>query len=320
MDSVNEPLASMRRQLLVALPAALLCAALGGYWLAARALRPVDDITRTARAITAEDLQRRIDYHGPPDEIGRLALTIDHMLARLEAGFDRERRFSADAAHELRTPLAALKGRIEVTLGQPRTAAAYVETLRDLEAQVDRLARLGNDLLLLSRLPHDPSPRAAEKIRLSDFLPAVLDVITPLAEAKAITLDLDVPRGVAIDGRPELLTRLLLNLLDNAIRHTPPGGRIAVRVAHEPQTIAIAVSDSGPGIAAEHLPYLFERFYRVDDDRSRDSADNGLSGSGLGLALAREIALAHGGDLTAGSEPGQGATFTAIFPRPSVGA
>ena len=310
MDSVNEPLTSVRRQLLVALPVALLVAALGGYFLAARALRPVERITRTARAITAEDLRRRIDYAGPPDEIRHLAQTIDDMLARLEASFERERRFTADAAHELRTPLAALKGRIGVTLSRPRPPAAYVTALAEMEGQVDRLSRLSDDLLLMARLTAEGEIPAWEPILLPDFLPAVLDVVRPLAGNKGIELTLDAPAGLYVHGHLDWLMRLLLNLLDNAIKFTPAGGRVSLSARRGADAVEIVVSDTGAGIAPEHVPHLFERFYRVEGDRARA----GGGGSGLGLALAQEIARLHDGHLSVFSELGRGSAFTLRLP------
>lgn len=309
LDAVNEPLAALRRQMLIALPVALLAAALGGTFVAGRALRPIEQLTQTARAIHADDLGRRVGYAGPPDEVGRLAATLDDMLARLEEGFARERRFTADAAHELRTPLAALKGRIGVTLSRPRLPAAYVAALTEMEGQVDRLSRLSDDLLLLARLPAGGHPPAWEAIRLADFLPAVLDVVRPLAEAKGIALTLDAPDELVVHGRLDWLTRLLLNLLDNAVKYTPPGGRVSLAATRGAGWVAIAVGDSGPGIAPEHLPHLFERFYRVAGDRAR--ADGG---AGLGLALAQEIARAHRGSLTVASAIGRGSVFTVRLP------
>ena len=309
LDAVNEPLAALRRQMLIALPVALLAAALGGTFLAGRALRPIEQLTQTARAIHADDLGRRVGYGGPPDEVGRLAATLDDMLARLEAGFARERRFTADAAHELRTPLAALKGRIGVTLSRPRPPAAYVAALTEMEGQVDRLSRLSDDLLLLARLPARGHPPAWEAIRLADFLPAVLDVVRPLAEAKGIALTLDAPGELVIHGRLDWLTRLLLNLLDNAVKYTAPGGRVSLAATRGGGRVEIAIGDSGPGIAPEHLPHLFERFYRVAGDRAR--ADGG---AGLGLALAQEIARAHQGSLAMASQVGRGSVFTLRLP------
>ncbi len=319
LESVNLTLYGLLRQMLLAAPLALLAAALGGFFLASRALAPVDRITRTARAITAHDLRRRIDYHGPQDEIGRLAVTLDDMLGRLETGFERERRFTADAAHELRTPLTALKGRLGVTLSRPRSPSVYMTTLVDMEGQVDRLVRLSNDLLLMSRLQQDGAAIMPERIELHDFLASVVDQARPLADVKAITLTLEVAGEPVMDGRMDLLTRLFLNLLDNAVKYTPREGRVSVSAGQEGPVVTIRINDTGPGIAPEHLPHLFERFYRAEGDRARRWDEDDPGGAGLGLALAQEIARLHGGGLSVESEVGRGTTFIARFPVRSGG-
>ncbi|MCI0575066.1 MAG: ATP-binding protein [Chloroflexi bacterium] len=309
LEPVVETLASLQAQIVLGLPLALLLAGLGGFFLASRALRPIDHITQTARAISASDLGQRIRYQGPADEVGRLAQTFDNMLDRLQAAFGRERRFTGDAAHELRTPLAALKGRIGVTLSRPRQPAAYVETLQEMEQQVDRLIRLSNDLLFMARLDQGQFRPQTERIELADFMAAVMDQVRPLAEAKAITLVESIPPGLTLQGDLDLLIRLHLNLLDNAVKYTPAGGRVTVQAERMGTQVIVSVSDTGPGIPAEHLPHLFERFYRVEGDRARGWRDNGQGGAGLGLAIAYEIARAHGGHLAVQSEVGRGTTF-----------
>jgi signal transduction histidine kinase len=313
----------MAREVSFLLPIMLALAGVGGFLLARRALRPIDDITRTARAIDASDLSRRIGYDGTNDEVGRLAHTFDHMLDRLQASFERERCFTSDAAHELRTPLTALKGQLGVTLSKKRQPEEYADTLRDMEQQVDRLIRLSNDLLFMARLEqcqrHDPP----EEIRVSDLLAALADQVQPLAADKAIALDDHLSPGLDVLGREDLLIRLFTNLLDNAIKYTPSGGRVMLRAWQEDGYVHVDVSDTGPGIAPEHLPHLFERFYRVEGSRVRVQ-DGGLlvgeegtpvyGGAGLGLAIAQEIARGHGGSLTVRSTPGAGSTFKVWLP------
>ncbi len=303
----------LRRHFFLSLPLGLTLAGLGGIFLATRALRPIDQITRTAQAITADGLQQRIHYDGPPDEIGRLAATFDQMLDRLQAGFERERRFAGDAAHELRTPLTALKGQIEVTLSQPRRPEDYQHTLGDLNQQVDRLIRLSNDLLFMTRLDHQMERTQPEAIELNILLAILRDQVRPLAESKAQTLAEVLPPNLAIYGHMDLLIRLFLNLLDNAIKYTPQGGTITLRAEKQPSQVCVSISDTGPGIAPEHLPHLFERFYRGESDRAR-YANGQPGGAGLGLAIAQEIAHAHGGSLTVRSTPGQGSTFVVCLP------
>jgi len=309
LAAVQEALENLRVQLLLGLPLVLFLAGAGGFFLANRALRPIDDITRTAQAIGASDLSRRLDYRGPLDEVGRLANTFDRMLDRLQEAFSRERRFTADAAHELRTPLAVLKGHIGVTLGRPRAPATYERTLRDLEREVDRLIRLTTDLLFLSRLDQGRLLWQPERLALGELLTAVVEQVQPLAGEKGLTLTTVIAPDLDVEGDADHLIRLFLNLLDNAIKYTPAGGEITVAAERHGAGIDVVVHDTGPGIPPEDIPHLFERFYRVDADRSRKSG-----GAGLGLAIAYEIARSHNGDLSARSEPGQGTTFTVYLP------
>ncbi|MGH2542672.1 MAG: sensor histidine kinase, partial [Ardenticatenaceae bacterium] len=309
LEPVEQTLRSLLAQMLFGVPVAIVLAGIGGFFLASRALRPMDRITRTAQAIHADDLRQRIGYTGPADEIGRLAATLDNMLARLQTAFERERRFTGDAAHELRTPLAALKGRIGVTLSQPRHPSAYVKTLQEMEQQVDRLVRLSNDLLFMARLDQGQPHAQSERIDLGDFLGAIIDQVRPLAEAKAIHLIERIPPGIVIQGQMDLLIRLFLNLLDNAVKYTPVNGQVTVQAQKQAYHVRIEIRDTGPGIAASYLPHLFERFYRVEDDRSRHAQDNGHRGAGLGLAIAHEIVRAHGGTLSVQSEEGEGTIF-----------
>jgi heavy metal sensor kinase len=309
LELVREMLGNLRTQILLGLPLVLLVAGLSGLFLADRALRPISRITRTAQSISASDLMRRIGYQGPADEVGRLAATLDRMLDRLQAAFERERRFTADASHELRTPLTALKGRIGVTLSRPRTPVEYQSTLEDLETEVDRLSRLSTDLLLLARLDRGHLPWQPALLDLAELLAAIVEQIKPLAEAKGLTLVEEVPRGLLLCAEHDYLLRLFLNLLDNAIKHTPRGGRVTVRAEADDTQVHVVVWDTGPGISPEHFVHLFDRFYRTEAARSRDTG-----GAGLGLAIAYEIARWHGGTLQVESEPGMGATFKVHLP------
>lgn len=313
LEPIYFTLANLQGQLLLVLPIALLVSTVGGYFMASRALRPIDQMTQTAKTITASDLNQRIQYQGPADEIGRLAQTFDAMLDRLQAAFVRERRFTGDAAHELRTPLTALKGRIDVTLSRRRQPETYIETLQEMEEQVDRLIRLSSDLLFMSRLEQDKFQLQLEPIELEEFLGVVVDQIRPLTVAKNITLTQTIPADLIIEGDIDLLIRLFLNLLDNAIKYTPDNGRIAISATQDKTSTTISIRDSGPGITPDHLPHLFERFYRVEDDRSRRLSANGHGGAGLGLAIANEITRAHIGTIDAQSELGQGTTFNITF-------
>jgi len=302
-------------QIMLSLPLVVVLAAVVGYFLAGRALRPIDRITRTAQAMSAQDLTQRIEYEGPDDEVGRLARTFDQMLDRLQAAFERERRFTADASHELRTPLTVIKGRIDVTVSRPRTVQEYTHTLHDVARETNRLIRLTNDLLFLTRLGQRSPSMQLQPVDLRDLLSAIVDQVRPLAEAKALELVEEVAPGLRLTGDPDHLIRLFLNILDNAIKYTPAGGRVTMRAVEESTTVRVTVRDTGPGIPPQHLPHLFERFYRVEADRSRETG-----GTGLGLAVAAEIARGHGGTLEVQSTVGQGTTCLIHLPRSQPGA
>jgi heavy metal sensor kinase len=306
---MEETLGDLRLQLVLGVPLLLFVAGWGGLFLADRALRPIDRIIRTAQSINSSDLSQRIAYQGPADEVGRLATTFDRMLDRLQDAFERERRFAADASHELRTPLTALKGRIDVTLSRSRTNAEYESTLQDLEHEVDRLIRLSTDLLFLARLDQRRLPWQPGRVEFSHLLQAIVEQVEPLAESKGLTLVAEIPPDISIHGDADHLIRLFLNLLANAVRYTPSGGRVAVLAQDTRGRVRVSISDSGPGISPEHLPHLFERFYRTESARSREDG-----GAGLGLAIAYEIARWHGGTLEVESAPGHGTTFRVQLP------
>ena len=309
LDAVSRALEGLREQFYWAVPLVLLLAGFGGFFLAHRALRPIDQITRTAYSISATDLSQRIHYTGPRDEVGRLAETFDAMLDRLQASFERERRFTDDAAHELRTPLTILKGRIGVTLSRNRTREEYKDTLRDLEQEVDRLIRLSTDLLFLSRLDQGRLLWHWDKVDLSDLLRVVAEQVRPVAKEKNIRLVESIEPAIQIEGDQDQLIRLFLNLLDNAVKYTPPGGEVRIRAQRQNREAAISVSDTGPGIPADAIPHIFERFFRVDAHRSRETG-----GAGLGLAIAYEIVRQHGGHIDVQSKVGEGTTFVVLLP------
>ena len=309
LDSVYHALEGLREQLYWAIPLTLLLTGLGGFFLANRALRPIDRITRTAHSISATDLSRRIQYVGPRDEVGRLADTFDAMLDRLQAAFERERQFTDDAAHELRTPLTILKGRIGVALSRPRSKREYEGTLRDLEQEVDRLIRLGTDLLFLSRLDQVRLFWHWEKVDLSGLLQVIAEQVRPIAEGKGVELSESIDSGLYVTGDQDHLIRLFLNLLDNATKYTPKGGQVRLEALQDGRDIVVSVSDTGPGIPSEAIPHIFERFFRVDADRSRETG-----GAGLGLAIAYEIVRQHNGHIEVQSQVGEGTTFVVFLP------
>jgi heavy metal sensor kinase len=305
LEPVEETLGQLLTAFLVGIPLLVLLAGVGGYLLAARALHPIDTITSTAQRISAADLHARLSLPATQDEVGRLASTFDGMLERLEGAFRRERQFTADASHELRTPLAAMEAILTVTRERPRTGPEYDHALDDLMAQTRRLRGLVEDLLCLAR---DETHRLTvhEPINLSLLLNDVAETLRPLADERALALHTDISPTLPLNGDSDGLIRLFLNLLDNALNYTP-SGTVTLSAYGEDTQIVVTVRDTGIGIAPEHLPHLFERFYRVDAARSD-------SGAGLGLAIAREIVETHGGTIAVASESGRGTTVLVRLP------
>jgi heavy metal sensor kinase len=311
LQPVDATLRNVFRSNLLKLPLCMAMVGLGGLFVANRALKPISQIIRTAENVRVSgDLAQRINYQGSTgDELARLARLFDEMLASLETTFYHERRFTADASHELRTPLTALKGRLQVTLSQPRNAETYEDTLRTIGQEVDRLIRLSNDLLLLTRLEQNHANDPLELIDLSDLLAETAAQIRPLADLGHLELSTDLAPGLRVLGSPDHLIRLFLNLLDNAVKHTPPHGTVSLKAVAHQNGVQVSISDTGPGIAVEHLSHVFDRFYRVDKSRSRV-----VGGTGLGLAIAQEIVNSHHGTISAVSQPGHGTTMIVNFP------
>ena len=306
LGPVQDALDRLLTALLISGTTLVLFAALGGYFLSARALRPIDHITQTAQKIAGgEDLSARLNLPDTGDEVSRLAATFDAMLVRLDNSFRRERQFTADASHELRTPLAAMQAILGVIREGERPPGDYRQALDDLAEEANRLRGLTEDLLRLAR-GEDETTVTRERVALSDLLTDVADSLRPLAEDKGLALRVQVPEGLALTGDMDALIRLFVNLLDNAIKYTERG-EITLTARPEADELIVEVTDTGIGIPPEHLPRIFDRFYRVDSARS-------AGGAGLGLAIARQIAKAHGGRLEVRSAPGAGSTFTIRLP------
>ncbi len=309
LGSITETIFDLQEQVLLAIPFIVILAGFGGYFLANRALRPIQRITDTAREITAQDLSRRLDYDGPKDEVGNLADTFDQMIARLGSSFERERQFSSDAAHELRTPLTILKGHIDVTLSRPRNSGEYEGKLRELSTQVDRLIRLSNALLFLSRSDQNQISLNRSRVNVKELIEVLLEHIQPLADEKKIQVITNFQKDLFCLGDNDHLIRLFMNLLENALKYTPSNGQIRVTGKKDSTHLVVDIHNTGSVIPDGHLPRLFERFYRVDSDRSSQTG-----GSGLGLAIAQEIARLHSGEITVKSDATEGVTFSVHLP------
>lgn len=293
-------------------PLALGGAALGGWFLARRALAPVDAMVEATRRIEAEDLSQRLEAHDNNDELGRLATVLNDMLGRLERSFTAVRHFSADAAHELRTPLTILKGEMEVALRASQTEDEYLQVLRSCLEEVDRLSALVNDLLFLARSDSGSLEVAHKPVNLADVLEDVRPALLALAEQRALSCHIPSPPAVWVRGNRAMLFRLIFNLGENAIKYTPAGGKVEIRLTRRADGARLEVQDTGPGIAAKDQAQVFERFYRTDPARAR-------GGTGLGLALVRSIVVLHRGQISLDSEVGRGSCFRVTLPADSEG-
>ncbi len=301
-----------RRFLLVmaaVIPLGLLSAGTGGWLLARRALRPVDRMTETARRIGAEHLAERLEVTSTGDELDRLATTLNDMLGRLDAAFQQIRQFSADASHELQTPLTILRGELEVALRSPRSPEEYRRVLRSALEECERIAHLVEGLLLLARADAGVLRMDRKPVDLAELLAEVAGQVQVLAQAHRITLYVCSAEPAPIQGDPEHLGRLLLNLLENAIKYTPAGGRVALALRQVSGSALLEITDTGIGLSPEEQARIFQRFYRAAEAQSMDDR-----GAGLGLCIAQSIAEAHGGRIEINSTPGQGSTFTVHLP------
>lgn len=316
LDELQETLAQVAALLAAAVIAVLLVAAGLGYWLAGRALSPVGVMAAAARDITEHDLHRRIELDLPPgDELGDLAATFNSMLDRLETAFAGLQRFTADAAHELRAPLALMRAQVDIVLRRDRTADEYRASHRALLDEIERLSRMADQLLLLARADAGVLEPRTEPVDLPELLEGIVERWRPAAVEREVALESELPLEGELRADPELLRRLFDNLLDNALRHTPAGGEVLLSAGAVDGTWRIAVDDSGPGVAPELRPRLFERFARADPARGRDTG-----GAGLGLSLSAAIVGVHGGSIAVEeARSGRWARFVVVLPRPREG-
>lgn len=288
----------------------LLFTPLFGYVFMKRAFAPIHTLVKSARNITAEDLSHRIEAVNSWDEIGELADTFNEMIERLDRSFKHVQQFSGDVAHELKTPLTALKGEVEVALRKDRSPQEYRSILASVLENTDKLSHIVEDLLFLARLDARTLSVMRDRVALDGVLLEIYEITSTLAKKKQITLNLQTLDPVEIAGDTGLIMRLLINLVTNAIQYTPPGGDVDLALEASENEANVTVRDTGIGIPEHALPHLFNRFYRVDQARS-----HGTGGSGLGLAIARKIAEAHDARITVESRVGKGTTFTVCWKR-----
>ncbi len=286
-------------------PVLLLLAALGGYWLAGRVLSPVDSITRTAQNISASSLAERLPLSGNGDELDRLSGTLNAMLERLGESFERIQKFSADASHELRTPVAIMRTTAELALSKPRTDEQYQQALSCVLRESERVSRLIDDLLTLARAESSAEVLGDEAVELQSLLADASADMQLIAEARQIAIVRDCHATCWVEGDAAALRRLVVIILDNAVKFTNSGGTVSIKL----DAGTISISDTGQGIQAEDLPRIFDRFYRPGQHRSR-----GSGGVGLGLAIAKHVVELHQGRFLVESTPGVGTTVQIILP------
>jgi signal transduction histidine kinase len=297
-------------------PIILVSAGLAGYWLAGTSMRPVERIMDEVEAISdGRSLHRRLAVPVSGDEMARLALTVNGMLARLEQSFASLHRFTADASHELKTPLMVLRAGVERALVHPGVPSEILQSLDEVLAQINQMTEMVENLLTLARADEGRAPLAVEDSDLRDLVLDVAETAGILGEEAGVTAVHSVPETpvrLAVDRHR--IREMLLNIVTNAIKYTPQGGTVSLGLEEKDDAVVFTVRDSGIGIAAGDLPHIFERFWRADPARSRTGDRPGI---GLGLAITKWIVEAHGGSITVQSRPGRGTLFTIWLPRTS---
>jgi heavy metal sensor kinase len=305
---IDQALAGLVRTLIIAVPLALALAAGGGIFLARRALKPVDKIAQTAQEIEESDLSRRINVN-TKDELGRLAATLNEMIGRLEKAFQRQKQFTSDASHELRTPLSVIEAESTLALQKERPSTDYRQSLEIISQESRQMSSLIDQLLTLARADAGKEQWNFTEVNLGKLISNLSTDVEVLCQEKGLSFQLGQPQDLVVKGDEARLRELFMNLLDNAIRYTPAPGTVSISLRREGQMAVVAITDTGIGIPAEDIPFIFERFYRVDKSRSRAEG-----GTGLGLAICRHIAEAHGGKIEVESQMGTGSTFSVWLP------
>jgi heavy metal sensor kinase len=303
-------LREFRLLLFLLVPAGVLLAGAGGWWMARHALRPVEALAAAAREIGIRQLDRRLPLRGTDDELDRMADTFNQTFARLQAAVEQMKQFTAAISHELRTPLTALRGEAEVTLLSARSTEDYRRVLASQLEEFDKLSHMVNELLTLARAEAGEIHLAFQPLNFSELVRSLSEQMEPVAAYKGVSLSVEREPDVSVSGDAQWLERVVLNLLDNAIKYTPSGGSVQVRIHEQDGEAQLDVRDTGIGIPAEAVPHLHERFYRVDPSRSKT-----VDGAGLGLSLVHWIVTAHRGRVQVDSDPGRGSRFTVALPR-----
>lgn len=313
LEAVEEELESLREILYLATPVLLLLAGLGGWFLARQGLAPVAEMARSARQIGSGSLDKQLPVANPRDELGQLATTFNELLSRLNSAFAEQRRFMADASHELRTPLSIMSAAAGVTLKKThRGEDEYREAIEMMAEQTKRLSRIVNDLFTLARADAGRYPLQKKALYLNDLLDEMARTGGMLASARNVKLVVSDLEEAAFHGDEDLLRQMVLNLVDNAVKFTPPGGVVQLDLTRKENQYLLSVSDTGPGITPDAREHVFERFYRAD--KARSHANDG--GGGLGLPIAKWIANAHDGELELAASGDDGTTFLVRLPAP----
>ncbi len=309
LRTLQEHMENIFIALLIITPFVLLCSVLGCYWLAGRAFRPIHRLTRTAREIGARDLHQRVPVPVARDEVRDLSLIFNQMIGRLDSAFTQQRRFVADASHELRTPVAAIRSMTEVALEQPTSTDDYIAVLQGVNAESERLGTLISDLLILARADEGQVQFEHDLVRLDLLLADAVASLEPLAVERKISLILQPFCEATVLGDAARLIQVIVSLIDNALTYTNAGGCVTLSVATTTSFALLKVSDTGIGISQQDKEHIFERFYRADPARSRAAG-----GSGLGLSIVDWIVRVHGGSVSVESQLGHGSTFTVTLP------
>jgi len=313
VDPVRQALSTFAWILLLLFPPMLILAGLGGYWMSARALRPVAEVVGAARSINAANLSQRLRVAPTGDEVQELSETLNGMLDRLENAFQRVTRFTGDASHELRTPVALIRTTSEVALRKTRSIDEYQEALREIGAESERTSALIEDLLTLARADAGLAPTKLKDVELGTLVAEIAGLATEQAASQGVGFD-TWSEPVTVPGDEVALRRLVWILVDNALKYTPARGVVVLRVCQAEGSGMIEVRDTGVGIGDQDLPFIFERFYRADKARNRDSG-----GAGLGLSIAKWIVDIHHGSIQVSSKPGEGSVFQVLLPMGDPG-